>query len=170
MGNNLMIMLPFTQYLRSLRAPKFTRGNCPRVIYGALRIVKNRVILIFTCNVVKKPIYHLFNRILHAYYFLCIIHNVMTPFLSLVHFPIIFIKKNIQGGKYIKMFTFATSWIRILFNIRLFCGLDRLLAKIFLVWFTDYKLSLNCPHWFRHVSALVMIVQNVVLTSMVVVR
>ena len=82
-----MIMLPFTQYLRFLRAPKFTRGNCPRVISGALRIVKNRVILIFTCKVVEKPVYPLFNRILHAYYFLCIIHNVMTPFLSLVHNP-----------------------------------------------------------------------------------
>ena len=164
-----MIMLPFTQYLLFLRAPKFTCGNWPHVISGARRIVKNRAILICTRKVVEKPIYPFFNRILHAYYFLRIIHNVMTPFLSLVHFPIL-LKKNIQGGKYIKMFTFATSWIRILFNIRLFCGLDRLLAKIFLVWFTDYKLSLNCPHWFRHVSALVMIVQNVVLTSMVVVR
>ena len=35
-------MLPFTLYLHFLRAPKFTR-----LIFGALRIVKNRVILVF---------------------------------------------------------------------------------------------------------------------------
>ena len=56
MGNNLMIMLPVTQYFRFLRAPKVTCGNWPRVISGALRIVKNSAILIFTRKVVEKPV------------------------------------------------------------------------------------------------------------------
>ena len=79
MGKNLMTMLPFTQYLRFLRAPKFTRGYWPRVIFGALRVVKNRVIIVFIIatlpvNLVKI----LFTRFLTAFntpLFFCAIHK-----------------------------------------------------------------------------------------------
>ena len=76
MGKNLMIMLPFTRYLRILRAPKFTCGKWPRVIFGALRIVKNRVILVFT--ITTLPVYwlkFLLTRFSTAFYtplFLCV--------------------------------------------------------------------------------------------------
>lgn len=64
-----MIMLPFTQYLRFLRAPKFTRGNSPRVIFGALRIVKKRVILIFIIATLPvKLLKILFTLFLTAFY------------------------------------------------------------------------------------------------------
>ena len=77
MGKNLMIMLPFTQYLRFLRAPKFTRGYWPRVIFGALRIVKNRVILVFIiATLPAKLLKILFTRFLTAFYtplFVCFV-------------------------------------------------------------------------------------------------
>ena len=47
MCKNLMIMLPLTGYIRFLRAPKLTSSNCTPGNYGALRIVKNCVILVF---------------------------------------------------------------------------------------------------------------------------
>ena len=47
MGKNLMKMLPLTRNLRFPRAPKCKRGKLASVIFGALRIVKNRVILVF---------------------------------------------------------------------------------------------------------------------------
>ena len=66
MGKSLVMMLPFTQYLRFLRAQTFTSGYWPGVIIGALRIVKNRVIVVFI--IVTLPV-NLLNslstRILH---------------------------------------------------------------------------------------------------------
>ena len=61
MGNNLTIMLPFTQYLRFLRAPK--------VIFGALRIVLNRVIYVFIIATLPVNLLKiLFTRFLTAFY------------------------------------------------------------------------------------------------------
>ena len=69
MGKNLMIMLPFTRYLRFLRAPKFTRGYWPRVIFGVLRIAKNRVILVFIIATLPVNLLQiLFTRFLTAFY------------------------------------------------------------------------------------------------------
>ena len=69
MGKNLMIMLPFTRYLRFLRALKFTRGYWPRVIFGVLRIAKNRVILVFIIATLPVNLLQiLFTRFLTAFY------------------------------------------------------------------------------------------------------
>ena len=64
-----MTMLPFAWYLRYLREIKFTCGELPRVIFNALRIVKNHVILIFT--IAALPVNWLkilFTRFLTAFY------------------------------------------------------------------------------------------------------
>ena len=78
MGKNLMIMLPFTRYLRFLRTPKFPPGYWPRFVFGALRIDKNRVILVFI--IATLPVYLvqiLFTRFSTAFY---------TPLIFLLYF------------------------------------------------------------------------------------
>ena len=69
-------MQPFTLYSRFLRAQKFTRGKLPHVIFGALRIVKNRVVLVFTIATLTVNLLKiLFTRFLTAFYtpiFICV--------------------------------------------------------------------------------------------------